>query len=403
VTHDLLIIGGGPAGLCLAAAVSGSGLKVAVLEQQPLATLQAPAYDGREIALTHRSRRILDALGIWQRFAAEDISPLRDALVLDGNARLGLRFGLPQAAGESLGWLVPNQAIRRAAFSVAADCADVELFAGSRVIRTHRDSAAVRVGLEDGRELSGQLLVAADNRFSETRRSMGIAAELHDFARTMLVGPVRHEVAHEQVAWEWFRYGQTLALLPLHDPHSSSAVITVAPEEARRLQSLRGDALDDALSRRFDGRLGRITALGELHAYPLVGVYPRRFCGERFVLAGDAAVGMHPVTAHGFNFGLLGIESLATRIRDAAAAGQPIHSSSLLESFAREHRRATRPLYLATWLISKLYSDDRLPVRVVRKALLGFVQRLPPFRRLVQRSLTDDGGVQQSALAPQAR
>lgn len=403
MTHDLVVIGGGPAGLSLAAAVSGVGLRVAVVEQQPLAMLQAPAYDGREIALTHRSRRILRALGLWQRFSEDEISPLRDALVLDGDARLGLRIGLPEQEGDSLGWLVSNQTIRRAALAVASACVDVEVFAGSRVLQTRRDADGVRVGLDDGRELSGQLLVAADSRFSETRRSMGIAAELHDFARTMLVGRVRHAVAHEQVAWEWFRYGQTLALLPLNDPHSSSAVITVAPEEARRLQSLRGDALDDALSRRFDGRLGRITALGELHAYPLVGVYPRRFCGERFVLAGDAAVGMHPVTAHGFNFGLLGIESLATRIRDAAAAGQPIHSSSLLESFAREHRRATRPLYLATWLISKLYSDDRRPVRVVRKALLGIVQRLPPFRSLVQRSLTDDGGGQQSALAPQAR
>ena len=101
---------------------------------------------------------------------------------------------------------------------------------------------------------------------------------------------------------------------------------------------------------------------------------------------------MHPVTAHGFNFGLQGIESLASRLRDAAVAGRPIHASSLLESYAREHRRATRPLYLATWLISKLYTDDRLPMRFVRKAVLGMVKRLPPFQRLVQRSLTGDGG-----------
>ena len=392
MTHDLVVIGGGPAGLCLAAALSGCGLKVAVVEQQALAALQAPAYDGREIALTHRSRRILSELGLWQRFAEDEISPLRDALVLDGDARLGLRFGLPEKENESLGWLVPNQAIRRAAFAVASACADVELFSGCRVLQTQRESAGMRVRLDDGRELVGQLLVAADSRFSETRRSMGVAAELHDFARTMLVGRVRHEVGHEQVAWEWFRYGQTLALLPLHDPHASSAVITVAPEEARRLQALRGDELDAELSRRFDGRLGRVSAQGELHAYPLVGVYPRRFCGERFALVGDAAVGMHPVTAHGFNFGLQGIESLASRLRDAAVAGRPIHASSLLESYAREHRRATRPLYLATWLISKLYTDDRLPMRFVRKAVLGMVKRLPPFQRLVQRSLTGDGG-----------
>jgi ubiquinone biosynthesis UbiH/UbiF/VisC/COQ6 family hydroxylase len=399
---DVVVIGAGPAGLCLATALSGCGLRVAVVEQQSEDGLQSPAYDGREIALTHRSRRILAALGLWQRLTETEVAPLRDALVLDGDARMGLRFGLPEQKGGPLGWLVPNQAIRRVAFEAALACPDVELIAGRRVLQARCGASGVCVVLDDGRALEGQLLVAADSRFSESRRSMGIAAELHDFARIMLVGRVRHEVGHGQVAWEWFRYGQTLALLPLHDPHCSSAVITVAPDEAKRLQGLQGEALDAELSRRFDGRLGRITALGGLHAYPLVGVYPRRFSSERFVLVGDAAVGMHPVTAHGFNFGLLGIEGLATRLREARAVGRPIHESSLLASYAREHRRATRPLYLATLLVSKLYADDRLPMRIARKALFGMVRRLPPFQRLVVRTLTDEGGGGRSRLAPQS-
>lgn len=403
MAHDVAVIGAGPAGLCLAAALSGCGLDVVVVEQQPEERLRAPPDDGREIALTHRSRRILDRLGLWQRFEETEIAPLRDALVLDGDAHLGLRFALSGRGEEPLGWLVPNNAIRRAAFEVASTCPDVEVIAGRRVLQARCEAGGVRVALDDGRELEAQLLVAADSRFSESRRAMGIAAELHDFARTMLVGRVRHEVGHDRVAWEWFRYGQTLALLPLHDPNCSSAVITVGPDEARRLLSLRGEALDAELGRRFDGRLGRIKAVTEFHAYPLVGVYPRRFSSERFVLVGDAAVGMHPVTAHGFNFGLLGIETLARRLREAKNAGRAIHDVSLLAGFAREHRRATRPLYLATLIISKLYADDRLPMRLARKALLGVVRRLPPFQRLVVRTLTDVGETRRPRWMPQVR
>lgn len=403
MAHDVVVIGAGPAGLCLARALSGSGLNVAVVEQQPEDRLRAPPDDGREIALTHRSRRILEALGVWQRFSEADVSLLRDALVLDGDARLGLRFVVPDPDGGPLGWLVPNQAIRRAAFEVASACSDVELIAGRRVLQSRCEADGVRVVLDDGRELQAQLLVAADSRFSDSRRAMGIAAELHDFARTMLVGRVHHEVGHGQIAWEWFRYGQTLALLPLRDPHCSSAVITLRPDEARRLLALQGEALDAELTDRFDGRLGRINVLTELHAYPLVGVYPRRFSSERFVLVGDAAVGMHPVTAHGFNFGLLGIQALAARLRGAHAAGRAIHDASLLASFAREHRRATRPLYLATLVISKLYADDRMPMRLARKALLGVVRRLPPFQSLVVRALTDAGESGRPRWLPQAR
>jgi 2-polyprenyl-6-methoxyphenol hydroxylase-like FAD-dependent oxidoreductase len=128
-------------------------------------------------------------------------------------------------------------------------------------------------------------------------------------------------------------------------------------------------------------------------AYPLVGVYAQRFMAERFALIGDAAVGMHPVTAHGFNFGLLGQATLARELRAAVDAGQPIWSPALLQRYERQHRLATRPLYLATRMLAGLYTDDRRSARVLRKLALGAGARLGPFKRMVMSGLTGDGGV----------
>ena len=44
--------------------------------------------------------------------------------------------------------------------------------------------------------------------------------------------------------------------------------------------------------------------VGKRYSYPMVTTYAKKFISDRFALIGDAAVGMHPVTAHGFNLGL---------------------------------------------------------------------------------------------------
>ncbi|WP_350015552.1 5-demethoxyubiquinol-8 5-hydroxylase UbiM [Rhodanobacter sp. IGA1.0] len=385
---DIVIIGAGPAGLCFARALKGSGLRIALVERQPEAGLIAPPDDGREIAITHHSQRLLRELGLWTRLREEEIGTLRDAMVLDGDDREGLMFRHDEAGKPQLGWLLSNHAIRRAAYAGVMELPEVERITGVQVsaVRTGRDGAEVE--LADGQTLHAQLAVAADSRFSDTRRAMGIGADMHDFGKTMLVLRMHHEAPHEQVAWEWFGHGQTLALLPLHDPHTSSVVLTLSPPAMREMLALDDTALEQAMAERFEQRLGAMRVAGPRCAYPLVGVYAQRFVAERFALIGDAAVGMHPVTAHGFNFGLLGQDTLAREMRAAMAAGRPFWEASVLQRYERRHRLATRPLYLATRMLAGLYTDDRRPARVLRKLALGAGARLGPFKRLVMSGLT---------------
>lgn len=385
---DIVIIGAGPAGLCFARALKGSGLRIALVERQPEAGLIAPPDDGREIAITHHSQRLLRELGLWARLREEEIGTLRDAMVLDGDDREGLMFRYDEAGKPQLGWLLSNHAIRRAAYAGVMELPEVERITGVQVsaVRTGRDGAEVE--LADGQTLRAQLVVAADSRFSDTRRAMGIGADMHDFGKTMLVLRMHHEAPHEQVAWEWFGHGQTLALLPLHDPHTSSVVLTLSPPAMREMLALDDTALEQATAERFEQRLGAMRVAGPRCAYPLVGVYAQRFVAERFALIGDAAVGMHPLTAHGFNFGLLGQDTLAGEMRAAMAAGRPFWEASVLQRYERRHRLATRPLYLATRMLAGLYTDDRRPARVLRKLALGAGARLGPFKRLVMSGLT---------------
>ncbi|MBR0669845.1 5-demethoxyubiquinol-8 5-hydroxylase UbiM, partial [Neoroseomonas soli] len=369
---DVAIIGAGPAGLALACALEGSGLKVTLLERAPEAAIADPAFDGREIALTHRSQAILRDVGAWERIPAAETAPLREAKVINGASPLALHFA-PGADGEPLGRLVPNHLIRRALFDCAAAGQDARLVAGRSVTGLALLPKEARVTLDGGQEVRARLVVAADSRFSESRRRAGIGAAMLDFGRTMIVARVSHEQPHEGIATEWFGHGQTIAMLPLNG-EVSSVVLTLPPHKAERLMAMTPEEFGAEVTKRYEARLGQMRLVATRHAYPLVAVYAHRFAGRRFALLGDAAVGMHPVTAHGFNFGLSGAEVLAARIRRAADPGE----AGVLAGYASAHRRATLPMFLGTNAIARLYTDDRAPARLARAALIGAGAALAP-------------------------
>ena len=400
MNFDILIVGAGPAGLCLARALSGCGLRIGVVEQQAQAALENPAFDGREIALTQHSAQLLRQLGLWARieaYAPTAFAPLKDAKVFNGPSSFAMVIGREQSQASELGWFVSNHWIRRAAYDCVQDSIarhhDIELITGRKVLRVAQTGQGVQADLDDGARLHGRLLVAADSRFSSVRRAMGLAADMHDFGRSMLVCMMTHTVPHEHTAWEWFGYGQTLALLPMHnDPASgmprSSVVLTLPSHTIDQIVDMPPEAFGMEMTRRFANRLGDMQLVSTRHTYPLVGVYPRRLIAPHFACVGDAAVGMHPVTAHGFNFGLLSVDTLSQLIVQAQAQGQDIASPALLQTYERRHRLATKPLYLITLAIAKLYTTDTQPAIWLRNAALHLGQRLEPFKRAVAASIT---------------
>src|SRR5690606_11250672 len=138
----------------------------------------------------------------------------------------------------------------------------IELYDQARIESLHAGADSAWVQLQDGQRLQARLLVAADSRFSETRRALGIDADLHDFGKSMLVCRMRHEQPHHNVAWEWFGTGATRALLPL-DEHLASAVLTLTGEQARALAAMDEAAFAVEVECLFDGRLGRMELAGD--------------------------------------------------------------------------------------------------------------------------------------------
>ena len=407
-THhsDVLIVGAGPAGLSLATSLAQAGFTATVVEQQSDDTLAAPAPDGREIALTHPSRDTLQRLGSWGLLAGHEVGTICEAQVHDGplGQHSALQLNTPQtpegAAPGALGFIVPNHALRRTAYAVAARTPGVQLVTQALVTRAatlagHAELDYVPAGTAGAppQRLTAPVLVAADSRFSTTRRQLGIGAQMTDFGRTVIVCRMRHALAHGNVAHECFGYDRTLAVLPLpDDPQAGhalcSVVVTAGAADAAALMAHSPEAFAAQVQAQFNDRLGPMALVGERHAYPLVAVYAQRFAGHRCALLGDAAVGMHPVTAHGYNLGLAAVERLTAALISARQRGQDMGSADALAPYAQGHHRHAWPIYQGTNAIVRLYTDARPVPRLLRQLVLQGARRLPPLQAAIVGQLT---------------
>ncbi len=386
--YDIVIIGGGPAGLSFACSMAGLDLNILLVEKSSLESISKPKPDGREIALTHHSRKILIKLGVWALIDEAKVSPLKEAKVFDGGSDSLLNFDAKKSAIEALGYLVPNHLIRAALFERASQADNVTILNELMVDGVNTTNTSAEISLSNGKTIKSKLVVAADSRFSEIRRKMGIPSVMKDFSKVMITTRMSHEKAHNHVALEYFNYGHTLALLPLNG-NVSSFVLTVPTDRLDEMLDLDEEQFSEMASDGFGGKLGQMKQIGDRYSYPLVGVYAHKFRATRFALIGDAAVGMHPVTAHGFNLGLRGQDLLSLSISKALNNGLDIGADAVLKEFERKQINLSKLMYFGTNGIVSLFTNDDAAIRQVRKLVLKFANRFPPVKALITQHLTE--------------
>jgi len=385
---DIIVIGAGPASLSFLRSMRHSGLKITVLEQAGEAAIARPDYDGRDIALTHASRELLRELNVWPRFEQQDISPISKASVVDGDSPYALEFDSQKRSYDALGFIISNNIIRQTLFEITRDQANLSFEFDASVENIMASDDGYRVTLNDGRHFGTRLLVAADSRFSKTRSQAGISADINDFARIAIVARMNHRENQQRTALECFQYGHTLAVLPLAN-NLSSVVVTANSDKANRLLNLDDTAFVEFISQNLKQRLGSMSLATERFSYPLVGVHARQFVKPNFALIGDAAVGMHPVTAHGFNLGLSSAHLLARQITNAINNGQDYRSEKVLKGYQNRHMMESRVMYYGTNSVVKLFTDEHPAAKLARKAVLRLSNLLPPVKWAIEKKLTE--------------
>jgi 2-octaprenyl-6-methoxyphenol hydroxylase len=370
---DILIAGAALNGLAAAVALAGPRalrpLDILILDQADPTKFARDSFDGRASAITASSRKMLEALGIWDEIARH-AEPMRDIIVTDSKPGAGARpallhFGEGDHNGEASAYMVENRHLYGALLDAALACPTIRLKAQARIAAYGFGPGLVRITTAPGDDAKGALLVAADGRASPARKAAGIPTYGWSYDQAGIVTTVAHERPHGGRAEEHFLPCGPFAILPLTQ-NRSSLVWTEKSDEAKRIM-----ALDDAdflaeLSRRFGGHLGELSIAGPRHVYPLSMQIAKSFVGERLALIGDAAHVIHPIAGLGFNLGLRDVAALAECISEAVKLGLDPGSPSVLETYARWRRFDTVMTAVATDGLSRLFSNDNPALRAVR-------------------------------------
>ncbi|MFP4303891.1 UbiH/UbiF/VisC/COQ6 family ubiquinone biosynthesis hydroxylase [Rhodosalinus sp.] len=381
---DILIAGGGLSGTALALALARAGRRVALIDPAAVETRAAEGFDGRSYALALGSVRMLRALGLGGPLA-EQGQPILEIKVSDGRAGEGpsplwLHFDHAEIEEGPMGHMIEDRFLRRALLEAVAADARIDHVAGARVVGQHPGAGHVTVTLDDGRQLSGALLVGCDGVQSGTARRAGIRRTGWRYGQTALVCALQHERPHHGIAHQFFMPEGPLAILPLPG-NRASIVWTERDARARAIQALDDDGYLAALRPRFGDFLGQIALAGARYTYPLELSLAQDFAADRVALVGDAAHRVHPIAGQGLNAGLRDVAALAQVVDEAARRGEDIGAADVLARYARWRRFDTAALAVATDGFNRLFSNDNPLLRFGRDLGLGAVAHLPRLRR----------------------
>jgi len=380
LAFDIVVVGAGPIGLAFASGFANTNIKVAIIDKLPKKSISTPRVDGREIALTHHSVKILEKLKVWNYISKKLISPIKEARVSDGDSKYFLNFVHEEIKKDCLGYIVPNHLIRKGLYKRLTKIKNITLLNDSECSSININKQSASLDMMDGKKIKTLLVVAADSRFSKMRTKMGISAFTRNFKKNMIVCRMKHAKHHGNIAYEFFRYNQTQASLPYINNHSG--IVTTANNDlTSKLMKMSEKDFNKEMENNFDKSLGKMKLVGKRYSYPMITTYTKKFVSNRFAVIGDAAVGMHPVTAHGFNLGLKGSEILINETKMAIKNKNDIGLIEILRNYQSKLHRAAAPVYLATNSIINLYTSNFLPAKITRQFLLRFVNTINPIKQ----------------------
>jgi 2-octaprenyl-6-methoxyphenol hydroxylase len=380
-TVDAVVIGGGPAGLTAAIALSDAGVETALVARP------APP-DSRTTALLASSVKALETLGVWSRCRAHS-APLEVVRIVDDRPGLlrapEVAFGASEIGLEAFGHNIENRHLTVALEGRAGELASLtRIAAGAERIAVADERVTVHLG--DGGRVSGRIAIGADGRRSLARAAAGIATDGQSYPQTALALNLTHARPHRNVATEFHTRTGPFTLVPL--PGSRSSLVwVVEPPEAAALVTQDEAALAAEIERRSHSILGKISVEGGrgAGAFPLAIETARAFAGNRIALIGEAAHVMPPIGAQGLNLGLRDAATIAELVVDGRRTGADIGSPDLLARYDGMRRIDVASRTMAIDLLNRSLLSDFVPLAGLRGFGLYLLDRVGPLRRALMR------------------
>jgi 2-octaprenyl-6-methoxyphenol hydroxylase len=380
--YDVVIAGGGLVGGSLAIALSLAGRRVALVEAVAPHSDAQPSFDDRSIALSRGSCQILQQLGVWSRLESK-VWPVRNIHISEQG-----RFGTAMLDADEqgvteLGFVIKSRDLGLALWDRLAECSSIKVLSPARASATAvtADARSVTIDTDDeSLTVTAQLLAVADGARSRLRDNLDIRATERDYGQVAMVTNVEVDPQRAgYTAFERFTPAGPLAILPGADGRYT-VVLARNSAEASAVMQLGDAELLELVQAEFGFRLGRFRRIGKRQSYPLQLVTADAITAERAVVVGNAAHGLHPVAAQGFNLGLRDVASLAELLADQLPtdsgvkdAGDPALLASYVEWRSPDQAKVVR----FTDGLIRLFGVPGEPIAAGRGLALAAFDMLP--------------------------
>ena len=387
---DLIVVGGGPVGLAIAAAARGYSIALVARERRSAEltpSAETASFDPRVYTLSPGNVRFLQEIGAWQAVPPERLTPVRSMRVFGDRPGARIDFDAYRAGVPELAWTVEDDTLQEAMWAATRVRPNVQIVAPATCIKMELGAARVQLTLSEGRTLSGALIVGADGANSYVRENSGIQCTGGDYGQSAVAGSFECEKDHSHIAFQWFQGGPVLALLPL--PGKRVSMIWSLPSaQARRIASLDPQAVCRAVEGASQCELGAMTLVSPLRTYPLRRLSAARLVAPRVALAGDAAHVIHPLAGQGLNLGLQDARALGATL----TGREPKRDPGDIRLLRRYERERAEPILSMEFMVDgllRLFRSQNGTISRLRNAGLNLTGQVPVLKNLLMRRAMD--------------
>ncbi|MDZ4086828.1 MAG: UbiH/UbiF family hydroxylase [Tabrizicola sp.] len=390
-TTDILISGGGVAGLTAACAFGSAGFRVICVDPAPPITERdAEGADLRTTAFLQPSIPVLQDAGLWSRLEPH-AAPLQVMRIIDAGgelpeARLIKDFNAADISDAPFGWNLPNWLLRREMVARLSELPTVSFRPGTGFARMLTRDTEALVTLTDGTRIVAKLVIGADGRTSPVREALGIAASTTRYGQKALAFAVTHLIPHDNVSTEVHRSGGPFTLVPLpdRDGHPASAVVWMeSGPEVARLSALSVPEFEAEMTARSSGILGPLTLVSRRTIWPIISQIADRLSGPRTVLMAEAAHVLPPIGAQGLNMSLA---DLAVLLELAQSHPEDPGVPAVTEAFHRARHLEVKARVTGIDLLNRASMAKAPVLRDLRAKALDALYSASPVRHTLMRA-----------------